>query len=138
MGRMRLRNTFSNFDSISPFRDQPQRTYMFTGEAPSRIGRTGTNGISLLVNDTSKRGSLSLGIVDKLSQWLSVTGIAKGIELRPLTDRHFEICVLDLNGKRHNICDVGFGCSQVLPVMVGALNTLLTRPIHESAVFWSD
>lgn len=125
--RTRLRETFSNFDSISPFRDQPQRTFLFTGETPARIGRTGSNGISLLVNDVSKRGRLSVGIIEKISEWLSITGIAKGIELRPLTERHFEICILDLDGKRHNICDVGFGCSQVLPVLVGALNTFLSR-----------
>lgn len=121
-GRISLRNCFLNFDSISPFRDQPQRTYLFTGETPSRIGRTGSNGISLLVNDVSKRGRLRSGIADRISEWLNDTGIASEIVLSTLTERHFEICIRDLDGKTHNICDVAFGCSQVLPVLIGALN----------------
>jgi predicted ATPase len=131
-GRAQLRETFANFDSISPFRDQPERTYLFTGETPSRIGRTGSNGVSLLLNDVSKRGSLKLGFADIISEWLAVTRIASEIVVRPLTERHFEICIRDLDNKIHNICDVGFGCSQVLPVLVGALNILLPGR-HRSA-----
>ena len=137
-GRTRLRGIFRQFDSISSFRDQPQRTYLFTGETPSRIGRTGSNSISLLVNDASKRGSLRAGIAENISEFFSTTGIAKAIELRPLTQRHFEICIIDWDGNRHNICDVGFGCSQVLPVMVGGLNILLSNrreTIGETATF---
>jgi predicted ATPase len=129
-GRIALRNCFSNFDSISPFRDQPQRTYLFTGETPSRVGRTGSNGVSLLVNDASKRGRLKSGMAEKISEWLNHTGIASEIVLNTLTERHFEICVRDLNGAKHNICDVGFGCSQVLPVLVGALNIFDARNLH--------
>jgi predicted ATPase len=33
----------------------------------------------------------------------------------------------DLDGRQHNICDVGFGCSQVLPVLIGALNLFEER-----------
>lgn len=124
-GRGRLRASFTNFDSLSPFRDPPQRTYLFTGETPSRIGRTGTNGILLLVNDASQGKIIDTGMLQYISEWLSVTNIAKGLELRPLTERHFEICIRDLDGRQHNICDVGFGCSQVLPVLIGALNIFL-------------
>jgi predicted ATPase len=126
-GRSELRWLFSRFDSLSPFRDQPQRTYLFTGEAPSTIGKTGSNGIAMLANDSSRRGSVRSGILEDISEWLRVTNIAKGVELNALTQRHFEICLIDLDGKRHNICDVGFGCSQVLPVLIGALNAFRPR-----------
>jgi len=121
--RSELRQTFEEFDSLSPFRDQPQRTYLFTGEAPSRVGRTGSNGVSMLVNDASQRGRRRDIIIDKISEWLKESGIGEGLVLRALTDRHFEICIRDLDGRVHNICDVGFGCSQVLPVLIGALNS---------------
>jgi len=120
--RTDLRQTFEEFDSLSPFRDQPQRTYLFTGEAASRVGRTGTNGVSMLVNDASQRGRRRDFLIDKISEWLRESGIGTALVLRPLTDRHFEICIRDLDGRQHNICDVGFGCSQVLPVLIGALN----------------
>ncbi|RWO43109.1 MAG: DUF3696 domain-containing protein [Mesorhizobium sp.] len=119
---MKLRDSLRHFDSLSPFRAQPQRTYLYTGETPNEIGRTGSNGISLLVNDTGKRGALRIGIEDEISNWLRVNKIASQIRVKNLTTRHFEVCIVDFKGKEHNICDVGFGCSQVLPVLVGGLN----------------
>jgi predicted ATPase len=123
-GRSELNWLFDEFDCLSPFRDPPQRTYLFTGEVPSGIGKTGSNGVSMLANDFSRRGAARSGILEIISRWLKTTNIAKGIELNALTQRHFEICLIDLDGKRHNICDVGFGCSQVLPVLIGALNVM--------------
>ncbi|MFD2053371.1 AAA family ATPase [Mesorhizobium calcicola] len=119
---MLLRDNFRNFDSLSPFRAQPQRTYLYSGETPTEIGRTGSNGITLLVNDTAKRGALRIGLEEQISDWLRVNKIADKIRVKNLTTRHFEICIVDFKGKEHNICDVGFGCSQVLPVLIGGLN----------------
>ena len=125
--RLDLRRQFEDFDSLSPFRDQPERTYLFTGENASGVGRTGTKGTSILVNDSSKRGQKKDFLIDRISEWLRITGIANSLILHPLTDRHFELCIEDLDGQFHNICDVGFGCSQVLPVLIGALNIALNR-----------
>jgi predicted ATPase len=134
---MRIRDTFRNFDSLSPFRDQPKRTYLYTGESPTSIGRTGMNGINMLVNDSARRGSLRVGIEDQISRWLQINGIAKGIKVKNLTPRHFEVCIIDFKDKQHNICDVGFGCSQVLPVLVGGLNLFLRagQPRHRAPIY---
>lgn len=121
-----LRNILRHFDTLSPFRDQPQRTYLHTGETPREIGRTGSSAITLLANDSSRRGAMRIGIEDQVSEWLNVNNIAKEIRVKSLTTRHFEICIVDFKGKEHNICDVGFGCSQVLPVLVGGLNLFLS------------
>jgi predicted ATPase len=129
--RHTLSQIFLNFDSLGPFRDQPQRTYMYTGETARHVGKTGSNCITLLVNDSSKRGSQRNGFIDEVSRWLVATGIAKGLEIKNLTSRHFEICVKGQDGSVHNICDVGFGCSQVLPVIVSGLN-LFGRPQKSS------
>lgn len=124
-----LRNILRQFDTLSPFRDQPQRTYLHTGETPREIGRTGSSAITLLANDSSRRGAMRIGIEDQVSEWLKVNNIAREIRVKSLTPRHFEICIVDFKGKEHNICDVGFGCSQVLPVLVGGLNLFLS-PDH--------
>lgn len=121
----RLFELFSNFDSLSPFRTQPERAYLYSGEAPETVGRNGDHGILLIANDSSKRGSQQIGILQHINEWFQVTGIAKGIKVKSLTPRHFEICIIDFNGGEHNICDVGFGCSQVLPVLTGGLNLFL-------------
>jgi predicted ATPase len=117
-------DTLSNLDSLSPFRDQPQRTYIYTGEAPHHIGRTGSNGVNMLVNDEGRRGSQRAGFIEEIDRWLQVTGIASGIRVKNLTPRHFEMCIIDHDHTEHNICDAGFGVSQVMPVLTGGLYSL--------------
>lgn len=127
---------FNFFDSISPFRQQPNRTYLYSGEAPEYVGRNGENGVSLLVGDSSRRGSARLGILDWVNDFFKESGIAKGLVVENLTSRHFELCIVDHSGKKHNICDSGFGCSQVLPVLISGLNLYLKKtPDHINKTF---
>ena len=120
--RMQLRNVFTNFDSLSPFRDKPQRTYLYSGETAQRIGTTGGNTAVILSSDTSRRGAESRDMAEEISRWFRVSGIANEVRIKSLTPRHFEIVLADENGAEHNICDVGSGCGQVLPVLTASLN----------------
>lgn len=120
--RMRVQSLFDDFDSLSPFRDRPQRTYLYTGETAQTIGTTGSNTAMILSSDESRRGSEGLDLVAQVSRWFKVTGIAEEVRVKSLTSRHYEIVVVDVHGNEHNICDVGFGCSQVLPVLAATLN----------------
>lgn len=113
--------TFRNYDTLGAFREMPQRTYLLSGETASKIGRFGQNTVTMLASDSSKRGSEQIGLVDEISKWLQATGIASGIKVKYLTERHFELVVVGKDGSDHNICDVGFGCSQVLPVLVSGI-----------------
>ena len=117
---LKLLGTFHNFDSLGAFRERPKRTYLFSGESPSEIGRAGGSAIDILVSDSSIRGNENRQLVQKISHWFSKNGMAERIEIKPLTTRHYEVCVSGKDGKSHNLCDVGFGCSQVLPVLVAA------------------
>lgn len=128
--RRNLINNFTNFDSLGPFRVLPQRTYLYSGEVFSRIGRSGENTVAILAADNSKRGSESLGLVDEISKWMKNTGISDGISVRNLTERHFEVSISGADGLAHNICDVGFGCSQVLPVLVAGLKHGNTKSMN--------
>lgn len=130
LARSKLRQAFSDFDSLSPFRDKPERTYLYSGETARRIGTTGANTALLLANDTAKRGGVSKGIEDAISRWFQVTGIAQAVRIDSISPRHFELVLVDFNGLKHNISDVGFGCSQVLPVLAAALN-IFSHTSHE-------
>jgi predicted ATPase len=112
---------FENFDSVSAFRDRPQRTYLFSGETARKVGTTGSNTAQILAADISLRGAEKGSLSEAISRWFRATGIAQGISVKSLTSRHFEICVRSNDNSEHNICDVGFGCSQVLPVLIGGL-----------------
>lgn len=120
--RQALMSHFDNYDSLSPFREPPRRTFHFSGTSSRRIGRHGTNAIDMLVADTAKRGKASYGFIDSVSQWILSASIGHGINVRTLTSRHFEVVVTGKDGIEHNLCDVGFGISQALPVLVGAIN----------------
>lgn len=115
-------DTFFNYDTLGAFREMPQRTYLVSGETAEKIGRNGQNTVTMLASDASKRGAEQLGLVEEISKWFRVTGIAAGVQVKYLTDRHFELVVIGKDGSDHNICDVGFGCSQVLPVLVAGIS----------------
>ncbi len=116
---MNLEDQFSNFDAVGPFRASPERTYLYSGEAPHEVGRQGENFAQILANSSSSRDRQSQIMVSRVSKWFSGAGIANSIQIRGLTNRHFELCVEDRIGFASNIVDVGFGCSQVLPVVIG-------------------
>lgn len=120
--RSQLTKTFGDFDSLGPFRDRPERTYLYSGEVAQRIGTTGSNMALMLASDTSKRGAESQNIIDEISRWFKISGIAEQVRVKSLTPRHFELVLADVNGNEQNICDVGFGCSQVMPVLAASLN----------------
>lgn len=124
LGRARrsLHEYFEQFDSISPFRDRPQRTYLYSGETARRVGITGSNTATMLAADASRRGGMRRDLVKSVSEWFQYTGIAKSLIVESLTPRHFELCLTSNDGTKHNLCDVGFGCSQVLPVLVSGLS----------------
>ena len=125
--RRDFRRNFNLFDSLGPFRDKPERTYLYSGETASRIGNTGANTAILLSSDASRRGSESKAMLADISRWFEVTGIAKSIKIHPISPRHSELVLVEKDGSQHNISDVGFGCSQVLPVLAASLNAFAAR-----------
>ncbi|WP_285675053.1 AAA family ATPase [Paralimibaculum aggregatum] len=119
--------SFGSFESLGPFRDIPKRTYLYSGETAANVGRTGENAVTMIASDNSKRGSERVGFVDEITKWMRATEISGGVRVKNLTDRHFEVVVIGNDGTEHNICDVGFGCSQVLPVLVAGIGHALLR-----------
>ncbi len=133
--RLRLERHFQTFDTISPFRDKPQRTYLYSGETARQIGVSGTNTATMLASDASKRGAQRKNLQEGISDWFQYTGIAQGLSVVSLTPRHFEICLVSNDGTKHNICDVGFGCSQVLPVLTAGLSLFSDDTPSNTRVF---
>lgn len=122
--RQAFRRSFYSFDSLGPFREKPDRTYLYSGETATRIGSTGTNTATILSADAARRGSERKAILEGITKWFQVTGIAQSIQINAIGPRHFELVLVEHDGSKHNISDVGFGCSQVLPVLAATINTL--------------
>ena len=114
-----IMNHLSKLEFIGPFRSRPERTYSFSGEAPSSVGASGDKCIDILASDQSRRKGKRKNIAQKVSGWLRQSEIARAIAVLPLTDRHFEIYVSHIHtGEEVNIADAGFGISQILPILV--------------------
>lgn len=129
--RYLVRNFYSNFVSemkriefIGPFRNPPSRTYLISGESPDSVGAQGKRAIDIMVMDyLRRRGKLKKNIVENVSEWFKSCEISEALDIRKLTDRHFEVVLSHYKDQpRQNLADVGYGCSQVLPILVAGYN----------------
>lgn len=144
VGRV-LAGLFSTYTYIGPLREAPSRRYIYEDEV-LEIGIKGENAAYISLTDyyrpiresyfydektdsfRCEQESLRLG--DALQTWLDTMGIA-GFE--PTADNRIISLNLDSGSSkmtRVNIADVGFGVSQVLPIVLEGLrmprgNTLL-------------
>lgn len=108
---------------IGPFRTPPERRYAFGGFSSSRSGPRGEQAVDLLITEkllkTSKhplQSAVSFWLQHfKLAQTVSVESLAKNINL-------FQLNLAGVGGiPQANVADVGYGISQILPVIVQGL-----------------
>jgi predicted ATPase len=116
---IKARELLNSIDFISPFRSRGERTYTFSGEHPSTVGITGDKAIHILVADQQRRGKKRQHIREQVSNWLQQAEIANDLHIKILSSRHFEIRLKHpYSNEEENLADVGFGCSQILPILV--------------------
>jgi predicted ATPase len=112
-----------DIEYIGAMRVSPSRTHLFTGERRTRIGADGQNAPNILAMDSARRGSRRRGIAKMVSEWLKKAGIASDFVVHPISDRHYEIRVQHPVTKEYqNLADVGYGNSQIMPVLIGGYN----------------
>ena len=100
---------------LGPLREFPQRIYPWAGERPSDVGNRGEYAVSAL---------LGWGLQYYIEKWLRELKLLQSFDVRPVTEGEpwYRVHV-----KRHEdghevlLPDVGFGVSQVLPVLVQCL-----------------
>jgi hypothetical protein len=108
-----------NVEAIGSMRDAPIRTYLHSGSVSESIGLSGENWGSLFVLAESDRSADS-NMMHWVREWMRLAGVAENLEIKWLSDRHFEVMVEHpVSGEKENISDVGRGTSQVLPVIMG-------------------
>jgi predicted ATPase len=130
-----LEEHFFRFDSIGSFRAPPQRTYLYSGESPEEVGRAGENSAQIMAASSSSRDKAAQEMIRRVGSWFKAADIAHGVAIRSLTNRHFELSVEDRLGFSSNIVDVGFGCSQVLPVVIGGYKLAMQLPQRETGTY---
>ena len=115
---------FQNIEYVGAMRMPPSRTYLYTGERRQKVGANGEHAITMLAMDSIRRGSKSKGIRQGVIKWLSAAGIASDLKIVSLSDRYFEVHIQHpLTKEYQNFADVGYGNSQVIPVLVAGFNS---------------
>jgi predicted ATPase len=119
-----LVQALSRSDIIGPFRTPPERRYPFGGFSASRSGPTGEQAVNLLITEALLNPNSARPLHDSLSFWLNHLKLAESLDIKDIAKRLnlFEVDVTGAGqGTSANLADVGFGVSQVLPVLVQGL-----------------
>ena len=110
-----LREFLDDIVYVGPLREYPERHYIFSGNLTGQVGKTGRQVADILFKD--KR------LLARVNEQLSNFDL--GYELLVSGEHHtdvFSLVLKDLkSGVKANILDVGFGISQVLPVIVQSM-----------------
>ncbi len=126
---LQFEELFSRLYYLGPLRDYPRRQYSWAGAQPSDMGRRGERVVDALLASREAGHTLSLGrgrgkkrqtLEQRVAQWLKDLGLIDSFEVRPISTggKLFQVWV-----RRHPkaaevlITDVGFGVSQILPVI---------------------
>lgn len=114
---------FQNVFYLGPLREYPQRIYTWAGERPGDVGLKGDQAIPALLAAKSQRvyRRRRQTLETRIAEWLVALGMAASFEARPLVERgvQFEVRIRRTeNSPAVPITDLGFGVSQVLPVLV--------------------
>jgi predicted ATPase len=111
---------------LGPLRDSPRRTYPWAGDAPEHVGNDGNGAIEALLAAGSRaisRGfkKKALPFQEVVAVWLKKLGLLESFKAKRIarTRKEYEVRVKTLNSTEEvDLPDVGFGISQVLPVVV--------------------
>ena len=120
-----LEQALSKLYYLGPIRAFPKRTYIWTGAAPSNVGKEGENTIATLI--ASRVNGAKVGdtpLEAYIAQKLEQLGLIHGFKLvQSQEDSNYYRVRLQLTSESPEVylTDVGFGISQFIPIIVADL-----------------
>ena len=113
---------------LGPLREYPHRTYTWAGDRPQDVGRRGELAVHALLAARRQGQMIGRGkgrrkqtLEERVAQWLQDLDMIDGFDLRQIAENRQEYEVRVRRAPKAAevaITDVGFGVSQVLPVLV--------------------
>ncbi len=113
---------------LGPLRAYPGRTYTWAGAQPTDMGQAGDKAVDALLSSRDRREKISRGkgrrrvtLEQYVAEWLERLGLIAEFRVESVAEgsQIFQVKVRKLAGGPESlITDVGFGVSQVLPVVV--------------------
>jgi len=111
-----LANEFEDMNYLGPFRQVPNRYYMTGGAMPSDIGYRGESSVAYL---SYMKVSGERKIIDFVSYWLKRLNYASQFDVKTIKDFIKSVVLTNnISNVESSLIDVGFGISQVLPVII--------------------
>jgi predicted ATPase len=124
---LQFEQLFTRLFYLGPLRDYPQREYTWGGSRPSDMGRRGENVVDALLASAEAgdvirygRGRKNMTLQERVAAWLKELGLIERFEVRPIArgGKLFQVWITRQPGAAEAlITDVGFGVSQILPVI---------------------
>jgi predicted ATPase len=115
---------------LGPLRIHPKRTYQWSGDTPESVGQMGENTIAAILAAQNEGRMLNRGpkrprqpFTEFIASWLKDLGVIHSFVVKPVAEgrKEYEVLVrTHAKAPEVKITDVGFGISQVLPVLVQA------------------
>ncbi len=109
-------NLFQNLYYLGPVREYPSRSYRWSGEKPQDVGKRGEWTVSALLAAQKSEPE----ILEKIAHWLRELNLIHNFDIQPIRANRPEYEVLirpTANSPEVSLTDVGFGVSQILPVL---------------------
>lgn len=115
---------------VGPLRVPPQRRYVWVGQQPDHVGQEGEHTVQAILASEKRGDRISRGrgtpratLEEYTADWLRELGLIHEFHVVPISEdrRVFEVRVRKSSNPKSAevlITDVGFGVSQVLPVLV--------------------
>ncbi len=120
----------ADFQALAALRAGPQRRYAWSGETPASVGRAGESAIAAVLAASAQQRKLQfaadqpeLDFQQGIAYWLQQMGVATDFSIRPLAEtvNDYQVQLKShADAAEVNLADLGFGVSQLLPVIVQA------------------
>jgi len=125
--QLALEQQFARLYYLGPLREYPRPFYVWAGAEPADVGSRGEKAIDAILSSRERRektprvkGHKGLTLEECVADWLEKLGLVDSFELRPINKggHLFEAVVRKTpESTPVRITDVGFGISQILPVI---------------------
>jgi hypothetical protein len=126
--QLEFENLFGRLYYLGPLREFPQRHYAWKGSEPADMGRRGERVVDAMLASKQRGPYISPGykrkrqtLEERVAHWLKALGLIHDFKVEPIAEGNniYQVRVQKTPSSAHVlITDVGFGVSQILPVLV--------------------
>jgi len=123
---LELEKQLQRIQYLGPLREHPERRYIWSGENPEHVGWRGERAVEAML--AARDRMISPGKHKKgrkfdilIAEWLQRLGLLESFQVRPIAKdrKDYEVLVKTKgSAKEVALPDVGFGVSQILPVLI--------------------